>query len=88
MSLRHRPASRTTTRAAGASVAGLMLLGTALLATPAAADPATSWEDAAFRGSVQVVRGDDGTPEVLCGSPQIVEGFSYAASRSGAAVFS
>ena len=24
----------------------------------------------------------------LCGSPQIVEGFSYAASRSGAAVFS
>ena len=67
MSLRHRPASRTTTRAAGASVAGLMLLGTALLATPAAADPATSWEDAAFRGSVQVVRGDDGTPEALDG---------------------
>ena len=24
----------------------------------------------------------------MCGSPQIVEGFSYAASRSGAAVFS
>ena len=24
----------------------------------------------------------------FCGSPQIVEGFSYAASRSGAAVFS
>ena len=27
-------------------------------------------------------------PGAFCGSPQIVEGFSYAASRSGAAVFS
>ena len=38
----------------------------------------------AVSGALLSLRG-----EVLyCGSPQIVEGFSYAASRSGAAVFS
>ena len=63
-----RTARRTTAaRATGAGVAGLLLVGSALLTTPASADAAADWNAVAFRGSVQVVPGEDATPDVIDG---------------------
>ena len=51
--------------------------------------PATDvWRRIDTGATVDLVATASRAAASLCGSPQIVEGFSYAASRSGAAVFS